>query len=207
MIITYHGKGHIKLVTGDVTLSLGPVSKSSKRRQTKYGADVAMIPLMHPDYDGVDNVTLGSKVPFVIKGSGEYETSNIFFNAFSSKVTREKIDYMANSFVFNFDGMRIAYIGQIQGLLPSEHKEIIDEVDVLFVSVSGDDLNLNPYDAYKLSVGLEPKIIIPIDHNEKTLPIFLKESSSENVKSVEKLTIKKKDIFDKKSEVVILEEI
>lgn len=207
MIITYHGKGHIKLVTGDITLSLGPVSKSSKRRQTKYGSDVAMIPLMHPDYDGVDNVTLGSKTPFVIKGAGEYEVNNIFINSFSSKVTREKSDYMANSFVFNFDGMRIAYIGQIKDLLPSEHKEIIDEVDVLFVPISGDELNLNPYDAYKLSVGLEPKIIIPIDHDEKTLPIFLKESSSEKVISVEKLTIKKKDIFDKKSEVVILEEI
>ncbi len=207
MIITYHGKGHIKLVTGDITLSLGPVSKSSKRRQTKYGSDVAMIPLMHPDYDGVDNVTLGSKTPFVIKGAGEYEVNNIFINSFSSKVTREKSDYMANSFVFNFDGMRIAYIGQIKDLLPSEHKEIIDEVDVLFVPVSGDELNLNPYDAYKLSVGLEPKIIIPIDHDEKTLPIFLKESSSEKVISVEKLTVKKKDIVDKKSEVVILEEI
>lgn len=207
MIITYHGKGHIKLVTGDITLSLGPVSKSSKRRQTKYGSDVAMIPLMHPDYDGVDNVTLGSKTPFVIKGAGEYEVNNIFINSFSSKVTREKSDYMSNSFVFNFDGMRIVYIGQIKDLLPSEHKEIVDEVDILFVPVSGDELNLNPYDAYKLSVGLEPKIIIPIDHDEKTLPIFLKESSSEKVISVEKLTVKKKDIVDKKSEVVILEEI
>ncbi len=207
MIITYHGKGHIKLVTGDVTLSLGPVSKQSKRRQTKYGSDVAMLPLIHPDYDGVENATIGSKVPFVIKGAGEYEVSNIFINSFSSKVTREKADYMANSFVFNFDGMRIAYIGQIKELLPSEHKEIIDEVDVLFVPLSGDELNLNPYDAYKLSVGLEPKIIIPIDHDEKTLPIFLKEASSEGVKSVEKLTIKKKDILDKKSEVIILEEI
>ncbi len=207
MIITYHGKGHIKLVTGDVTLSLGPVSKQSKRRQTKYGSDVAMLPLIHPDYDGVENATVGAKSPFVIKGAGEYEVANIFINAFSSKVTREKNDYMANSFVFNFDGMRIAYIGQIKELLPSEHKEIIDEVDVLFVPVSGDELNLNPYDAYKLSVGLEPKIIIPIDHDEKTLPIFLKEASSEGVKSVEKLTIKKKDIVDKKSEVIILEEI
>lgn len=207
MIITYHGKGHIKLVTGDMTLSIGPVSKSSKRRQTKYGADVAMIPLMHPDYEGADNVTHGDKSPFVIKGAGEYEVHNIFINSFSTKVTREKIDYMANSFVFNFDGMRIAYIGQIKELLPSEHKEIIDEVDVLFVPVSGDDLNLNPYDAYKLSFGLEPKIIIPIDYDEKTLPIFLKESGTEKITPVEKLTIKKKDIADKESEVIVLEEI
>lgn len=207
MIITYHGAGHIKLVTGDITIAIAPVSKNSKKRQTKYGADICLIPLIHDNYDGVANVTHGDKSPFVIKGAGEYEVNNIFINAFSSKVSRDKIDYIANSFVFNFDGMRVAYIGQIQELLPSEHKEIIDEVDVLFVPVSGDGINLNPYDAYKLSIGLEPKIIIPVDHDEKSLPIFLKESGSDNVKSVDKLTIKKKDILDKKGEVIILEEI
>ncbi len=207
MIITFHGKGHIKLVTGDTTIAIGPVSKTSKKRQTKYGSDIALIPLIHPDYDGADNVVNSSKEPFVIKGAGEYEVNNIFINAFSSKVNREKVDYMATSFVFNFDGMRVAYIGQIKDLLPSEHKEVIDEVDVLFVPVGGDDMNLNPYDAYKLAVGLEAKIIIPVDHDEKTLPIFLKESGSEKITPVEKLTIKKKDIFDKKGEVVLIEEI
>jgi L-ascorbate metabolism protein UlaG (beta-lactamase superfamily) len=207
MIITFHGKGHIKLVTGDTTIAIAPVSKTSKKRQTKYGSDIALVPLIHPDYDGVDNASNSSKEPFVIKGAGEYEVNNIFINAFSSKINREKVDYMATSFVFNFDGMRIAYIGQIKDLLPSEHKEIIDEVDVLFVPVGGDDLNLNPYDAYKLAVGLEAKIIIPVDHDEKTLPIFLKESGSEKVTAVEKLTIKKKDIFDKKGEVVLVEEM
>ena len=207
MIITYHGKGHIKLVTGDVIIALGPVSKQSKRRQTKYGADIALIPLQHEDYNGYENVTLGSKDPFVIKGAGEYEVKNIFINAFSAKVNRDKADYMATSFVFNFDGMRVAYIGQIRDLLAPEHKEIIDTVDILFVPVGGDDNNLNPYDANKLATGLEPLIIIPIDHDEKTLPIFLKESGSEKVQPVEKLTIKKKDIADKKSEVIILEEI
>lgn len=207
MIITYHGKGHVKLVTGDTTISIAPVSKKSKRRQTKYGADIALLPIAHEDYNGFENVTLGSKEPFVVKGAGEYEVKNIFINSFSSKVNREKSDFMATSFVFNFDGMRVAYIGQIKDLLPPEHKEIIDEVDVLFVPVGGDDLNLNPYDAYKLAVGLEPYIIIPVDYDEKTLPIFLKESGSEKLSSVEKLTIKKKDILDKKGEVILLEEI
>ncbi len=207
MIITYHGKGHIKLVTGDTTIAIAPVSKKSKRRQTKYGADIALIPIQHDDYNGVENVTLGNKEPFVIKGAGEYEVKNIFINAFSGKVNREKSDYMATSFVFNFDGMRVAYIGQIRDLLAPEHKEIIDTVDILFVPVGGDDLNLNPYDANKIATGLEPLIIIPVDYDERTLPIFLKESGSEKVKSIEKLTIRKKDIADKKSEVVLLEEI
>lgn len=207
MIITYHGKGHIKLVTGDTTISLGPVSKDSKKRQTKYGADVALLPINHPDYNGVENVTHGSKEPFVIKSAGEYEIAGVFINGFSEKITRDGNEYMTNSYVFNFDGIRVVYLGQIQDQLKPEHKEIIDEVDVLFVPVGGDGESLNAYDAAKLATGLEPKIIIPIDHNEKTLPIFMKEMGAEGVGAIDKLTIKKKDILEKQGEVVLLEEM
>lgn len=207
MIITYHGKGHIKLVTGDTTISLAPISKESKRRQTKYGSDIAMIPLNTPDYNGSENVDNASKTPFVIHGAGEYEVAGIFVNAFSTPVTRDGKEYITTSFVFNFDGMRVAYLGQITGLLAPEHKEIIDEVDILFVPVGGDDVNLNPYDANKIAVGLEPHIIIPVDYDEKTLPTFLKEAGAEGLASLEKLTIKKKDILDKQSSIVLLEEI
>lgn len=207
MIITYHGKGHIKLVTGDTTISLGPVSKDSKKRQTKYGADVALLPINHPDYNGAENVTHGSKEPFVIKSAGEYEIAGVFINGFSEKITRDGNEYMTNSYVFNFDGIRVVYLGQIQDQLKPEHKEIIDEVDVLFVPVGGDGESLNAYDAAKLATGLEPKIVIPIDHNEKTLPIFMKEMGAEGVGAIDKLTIKKKDILEKQGEVVLLEEM
>jgi L-ascorbate metabolism protein UlaG (beta-lactamase superfamily) len=80
-------------------------------------------------------------------------------------------------------------------------------VDILFVPVGGDDVNLNPYDANKIAVGLEPHIIIPVDYDEKTLPTFLKEAGAEGLASLEKLTIKKKDILDKQSSIVLLEEI
>jgi L-ascorbate metabolism protein UlaG (beta-lactamase superfamily) len=109
--------------------------------------------------------------------------------------------------VFNFDGIRVVYLGQIQDQLKPEHKEIIDEVDVLFVPVGGDGESLNAYDAAKLATGLEPKIVIPIDHNEKTLPIFMKEMGAEGVGAIDKLTIKKKDILEKQGEVVLLEEM
>ena len=66
---------------------------------------------------------------------------------------------------------------------------------------------LNAYDAYKLSVALEPKLIIPMDYNEQSLPIFLKEVGNEKVDPVEKLTIKKKDIEGKLGEVVLFHEL
>jgi L-ascorbate metabolism protein UlaG (beta-lactamase superfamily) len=207
MIVTYHGAGHIKLVTGDITISIAPQSKKSKLKQTRYGANVALIPLSHVDYDGVDNLSYGEKETFVIKSAGEYEVNNIFFNAFSSNVARDKENYMTSSFVFNFDGMRILYLGQIKDLLSAENKEMVDSVDIVFVPVGGENKNLNPYDAAKIATQLEPNIIIPIDYDEKTLPIFLKECAAEGTVPVEKLTIKKKDITEKESSVVLLDEL
>jgi L-ascorbate metabolism protein UlaG (beta-lactamase superfamily) len=195
------------LVTGDTTIAIAPISKESKKKQTKYGADVVLVPLAEEDYNGVDNILDSKKEPFVIKGAGEYEVSGIFINSFAEKIARDGMDFMTNSFVFNFDGIRVCYLGQIQEALKPEHKEIIDEVDVLFVPVGGDGKSLSPYDAQKLAVGLEPKIIIPVDSDDKNLPIFLKEIGAKGGEYVEKLTVKRKDIEGKESEVVLMYEV
>lgn len=207
MIITYHGKSHIKLQVGDIVIACGPVSKNSKRKQVKYGADITLIPMDHPDYNGVDNVTHGSKEPFVINSAGEYEHKNIFIKAFSTSNITDKEKRLNTSFIFDLDGIRVLYLGAIQQLLESEHKEIIDNVDIVFVPIGGDDVTLNPYDAYKLAVGLGPKVIIPIDYKEDLLPIFLKESGGEKADIMEKITIKYKDISDKDAVIMRIEEM
>ena len=207
MIITYHGKSHIKLQVGDIVIACGPVSKNSKRKQVKYGADIALIPLDHPDYNGVDNVTHGSKAPFVISSAGEYEHKNIFIKAFSTPNITDKENYLNTSYIFDLDGIRVLYLGAVQQLLESEHKEIIDNVDIVFVPIGGDQVTLNPYDAYKLAVGLGPKVIIPIDYKEDLLPIFLKESGGEKSDIMEKITIKYKDISDKDALIMRIEEM
>ncbi len=207
MIITYHGKSHIKLQVGDIVIACGPVSKNSKRRQVKYGADIALIPIDLADYNGVDNVTHGSKEPFVINSAGEYEHKNIFIKAFSTPNITDKEKHLNTSFIFDLDGIRVLYLGAIQQLLESEHKEIIDNVDIVFVPIGGDDVTLNPYDAYKLAVGLGPKVIIPIDYKEDLLPIFLKESGGEKSDIMEKITIKYKDISDKDAVIMRIEEM
>ena len=207
MIITYHGKSHIKLQVGDTVIACGPVSKASKSKQVKYGADIALIPIDRPDYNGVDNVTHGSKEPFVINGAGEYEYKGVFIKGLSTSSVIDGAEYVNTSFVFTFDGIRVLYLGPIHQLLESIHKEVIDNVDVIFVPVGGDRETLNPYDAYKLAISLDPKVIIPIDYTEDLLPIFLKESDGEKAELMEKITIKYKDISDKEAVVMRIEEM
>ena len=63
---------------------------------------------------------------------------------------------------------------------------------------------LSASEAQKLAVKLEAKIIIPILHDDKSLKQFLKEAG-EDVKPVEKLTIKPRDLTGKENEVVVLQ--
>ena len=211
MIITHFGREHFKLQVGDLTIAVNPVSKEGKGKVAKYGADITLITTNHPDYNGAEQTEHGEKTPFVIRGAGEYEVNDIFIKGFSIvtklKDGKKETDFQNTSYVFVLDGIRITFLGALSQMLAPEHKEIIDETDVLFIPVGEDGFLLNAYDAHKLAVSLEPKLIIPMDYDEKSLPIFLKEAGSEKVEPVEKLTIKKKDIDGKLGEVVLFHEM
>lgn len=211
MIITNYGRQHFKLQVGDTTFALNPVSKDGKGKVAKYGADVCLITTNHPDYNGREQTEHGGKIPFVVSGPGEYEVKEIFIKGFGTetelkdgKATKK---YQNTSYCFTFDGIKVTFLGALSHLLEPAHKEVIDETDVLFIPVGEDGFLLNAYDAYKLSVSLEPKLIIPMDYNEQSLPIFLKEAGAEKIEPVEKLTIKRKDIEGKLGEVVLFHEM
>lgn len=211
MIITHFGRQHFKLTVGDLTVAINPVSKGGKGKVTKYGADVTLITTNHPDYNGAEQTTHGEKTPFVVRGAGEYEVKDIFIKGFNTvtKLTNGKNEkeYQNTSYVFTVDGIRITFLGALAQTLSPEHKEIIDETDILFIPVGHDEFLLNAYDAHKLLVTLEPKLVIPMDYDEQSLPIFLKEAGAEKIEPVEKLTIKKKDIEGKLGEVVLFHEM
>ncbi len=211
MIITHYGRQHFKLQVGDLTVAVNPVSKDGKGKVSKYGADITLVTTNHPDYNGVEQTELGAKTPFAIRGAGEYEVQNIFIKGFNTETTlkenkKDKV-FQNTSYVFVIDGIRVTFLGALSSMLKPEHKEIIDETDVLFIPVGHDTFLLNPYDAQKLAVSLESKLVIPMDYNEQSLPIFLKEAGAEKVDPVEKLTIKKKDIEGKLGEVVLFHEM
>ena len=211
MIITNYGRQHFKLQVGDITFAINPVSKDGKGKTAKYGADVCLITTNHPDYNGREQTEHGEKTPYVISGAGEYEVAGVFIKGFGTETElaegKTKKKYQNTSYCFTFDGIRITFLGALSHMLEPHHKEVIDETDVLFIPVGEDGFLLNPYDAHKLAVSLEPKLIIPMDYNEQSLPIFLKEAGAEKVEPVEKLTIKKKDIEGKLGEVVLFHEM
>jgi len=210
MIVTHFGRQHFKIQHGDLVLAFNPVSKESSEKQNKYGADLVLISTDLPDFNGKENCEQGGRKPFVLNGPGEYEVHNIFIRGFGTFLTlpisqknKEKINLQNTSYLLTIDSLKILYLGCFRGELDPLHREMIDEVDILFLPVSSQGETLDASEAHKLATRLEPKMILPMDYDETSLKIFLKEAGQEKIEKVEKLTIKKKDLESKAGEVVL----
>jgi L-ascorbate metabolism protein UlaG (beta-lactamase superfamily) len=208
MIITYFGGEFFKVQFGETTLAFNPISKESKLKPSRFGADIVFVSARHDDFNGIDQVAHGEKKPFVVSGPGEYEVKEIFIKGLASESKYGGKDLINTIYTVSLENMNICFLGAINTPeLKTETVEALDEIDILFVPIGGEGV-LEPAKAYKLAVSLEPKIIIPMHYGEvgvkDALKIFLKEAG-ENPKPEAKLTLKKKDLEGKNGDVIVLD--
>ncbi|MEK7587077.1 MAG: MBL fold metallo-hydrolase [Patescibacteria group bacterium] len=204
MIITYHGFGFVKLQVGEKIVAINPVGKDADFKPARFGAHLALISVNDSYYNGVENVTLAGKEPFVVSGPGEYEVDDVFIRGIETKGPVGEINTIYSIMI---DQTKILHLGAItESEVSPEAVEAIGEVDILFVPV--DSRIIDPKLASKLAFSFNPKIVIPVNHSvdepKNSLSMFLKESGAESVKPVDKLVLKKKDILEKEGEVVII---
>lgn len=213
MIITYFGKQFFKITQGEMAIAFNPVSKNSKTGiSAKFGADIGLITTNHPDYNGVDQVSHGERVPFIISGPGDYEVKEIFIKGVMSNSLIAGKKYINSIYCITIDGIDIVFLGALSDIeINKEAREAIEEPDILFVPVGGKGSKesgiIDVKDIVKFASSLEPKMIIPMDYDETSLKVFLKELGEEKAEVVDKLTLKRKDLDDKESEVVVLKPI
>ncbi len=201
MIITRNEHHSLKLQAGEIVVAVNPVSKDSKFKSSKFGADIVLVTMNHEDFAGIDEVTFGDKTPVSIEGPGEYEIRGIFIRGFGEESHYGGASHINTTYYMQMDAMNVCYLGVLSGgKVSSEASEGIDEVDILFVPLSGD---LPVKDAYKLAVTLEPKIIIPLGE-EKEILQFAKEAGQDKIEKLDKLTLKKKDLDGKAGEVLVI---
>ena len=209
MIINYFGGEFVKVQFGDTILAFNPISKESKLKPAKFGADIVLTSVNHADFNGVDQVTFGEKKPFAIAGPGEYEVKGVFIKGFASESGYDGEKRINTIYTVSLEGMNICFLGALnQAELPKDADEALETVDILFVPVGGEGV-LSAAQAYKLAVSIGPKIMIPVHYGEiggkEALKAFLKEAG-ENPKPEAKLTLKKKDLEGKDADVVVLEQ-
>jgi len=204
MVISYAGGECFKVSQGDLTLAFNPPAKGSALASAKFGADIALVSLDHPDFNGSENAAFGERQPFVIEGPGEYEIKGVAVRGYATNSTYDKRQTINTIYSVMLEGMNLCFLGALgAGELPANAKQELDGIDVLFLPVGGNGV-LEHAPAYKLAVQLEPKVIVPMHYDASSLKAFLKEAGAEGTKPEEKLTIKKKDLEGKEAEVVVL---
>ena len=204
MIITHHGGQCFKVSFGDTTLAFDPISKKSKLSPVKFGSDVAFISMHHPDFDGAEQVAHGSKQPFVIDGPGEYEVGDVTARGYAVVTTYDKKEHYNTIYQVRLEDINMVFLGALSepDIDPKVLAELGD-IDILFVPIGGGDV-LEVPQAAKLATKLEAKLVIPMHYDATSLKAFLKEESSEGVKPVDKLTLKRKDVAVMTGEIAVL---
>ena len=163
MVITYHGGQCFKVSFGSTTVAFNPIAKKSKLEAVKFGADVAFVSLWHPDFSGVEQVSSGSKQPFVVDGPGEYEVGSVTAHGFGVKTTYDKQETFNTIYQVKLEDMNMLFLGALND--PEIDPKILGEigdVDILFVPVGGGEV-LEAPQASKLAVKLEAKLVIPMN--------------------------------------------
>lgn len=204
MVISYAGGECFKVSQGELTLAFNPPAKESKLASSKFGADIALVSLNHPDFNGTENAAFGERSPFIIDGPGEYEVKDVAVRGFATPAEYAGHKTINTIYSVILEGMNLCFLGALGSAdLPADAKAELDDIDVLFLPVGGNGV-LEHAPAYKLAVQLGPKVIIPMHYDDKGLKAFLKEAGAEGTKAEEKFTIKKKDLEGKEAEVVVL---
>ncbi len=201
MILNFFGNQFFKFQVGDTVLATDPFSKESEHKAGKFGADVVLQSTLHEDMSGGVDLGGGRIVPHVVKGPGEYEISNIFIKGHGTYSNYGDIHNDAGTtyYTFEFDGIRVVFLGAIGRDDAKPDKKFLNiegDVDMLFIPVTGDG-RLNAKQAAEYVNNLEPKIVIPMgftNTKDAMLQTFIKELGGNDAETVDKLTLKKKDV-------------
>ena len=214
MIITYFGEQFFKIGQGEMVLAFNPVSKTAKSDvSAHFGSDIAFVTTNHSLFNGVEQLSHGERMPFVISGPGDYEVKDVFVKGMMSNASISGKNFINTIYSFTLDNIKVAFLGALaDSEISKEAQEVIDSPDILFIPIGGKNVSkevslLDAKSAAKLALLFEPKLIIPMSYDDSSLKMFLKELGEDKAEVVDKLTLKLKDLDGKEGEVIILKAI
>ncbi len=148
----------------------------------------------------------------VITGPGEFEIGGVFITGVQTnrKGNRSTNELRNTLYVFDYDGITVAHLGDLQRVPSQTEIENLGGVNVVLVPVGGGK-SLNASKAAEIVSLLEPGIVIPMHYqvpesNLKLAPLnrFLKEMGVGKVEPIPSLKITRTSV-PSEARVVVLE--
>lgn len=198
MTISWYGEACFLLESGGVRILIEPPQKESGINPPRLKSDVLIY-----SHEITEGSLRSSKETFVIDSPGEYEIKGVNIQGVADN---ENIIYN-----IKMDDIKISHLGFANKKFGNEKSAELDDPDIVLVPVGGGEI-LDAEEAMNVINQLEPNIAIPMLYGVKGLKIkrepllpFLKESEAKESPQ-QKLTIKKKDLTEEETRIVILEQ-
>ncbi|MBU2264838.1 MBL fold metallo-hydrolase [Patescibacteria group bacterium] len=210
MVITWYGQSCFKIQSGETAVFTDPFNKEIGLTPPRGQANVVTISHQHHDHNNSE--ALNSE-PLVVDGPGEYEIKGVEIKGvFSFHDDKEGKERGVNTiYVIEIEGIKICHLGDLgQSKLTAEQIDKIDGVDILMIPVGG-TYTIDGETAVEIINQIEPRIIIPMHYKIPGLNIkldgvdvFLKEMGMAKKDAVDKLTLKKKDLPEEETQMVVM---
>jgi len=220
MTIQWHGQACFQITARrnkdeETRLVIDPFSEKIGLRLPKLEADILLVTHDHPDHNNVKAVGAATSghPPFLIDGPGEYEIKKVFIQGIPSWHDKVKGKSRGNNtcYTIETEEMKLCHLGDLgQGELSDEQLQALGEIDILMIPVGG-IYTISGEEASKIISQIEPKIVIPMHYSLPKLKIklegiekFLKVMGKKETESLNKLSIKKKDLPKEEVEIIVL---
>ncbi|MCX6059923.1 MAG: MBL fold metallo-hydrolase [Chloroflexi bacterium] len=166
MEITWYGHSCFRLTERNyVTVVTDPFdSKIIGYDPLKLKAEIVTIShdaLGHNNSDAVKGTT------HVLMGPGEFEIGGVFITAVQTdsvgRSAKAKDNIRNTIYVFDYDGITVAHLGDLQKIPTQSEIELLGTVNVALVPVGGGN-SLNAAKAAEVVSMLEPNLVIPMHY-------------------------------------------
>lgn len=209
MQIKFHGHSCLS-VKNNITVVTDPYDDSTGLTLPGLKADVVTV--SHNDPHNNNSSVIGEE-PKIFNWPGEYETAGSHFKGIASfHNTRDDVEQKENTvFIFDLDGIRFCHLGALGTKLIPEQLDQIGDVDILFVPVGGKE-GIDAKKAKEVVEQIEPRIIIPMAYHTEgskcgfdAVDTFLKEMGSQLGEPIDTYTVKRSEMPDDASKVVVIQ--
>jgi L-ascorbate metabolism protein UlaG (beta-lactamase superfamily) len=174
----------------------------------KLKADIVTISYDSPEYNDI-SVVKGE--PHLITGPGEFEIGSVFITGVQTNgQTRHNEELRNTLYVFDYNGLTVAHLGNINRVPTQTEVEELGPVHVALVPIGGGSC-LNASKAAEVVSLLEPAIAIPMQYAlpDMTLKLdplskFLKEMGLNEVDTQPSLKITSTNTLPEETRVIVL---
>ncbi|MBM4428310.1 MAG: MBL fold metallo-hydrolase [Chloroflexi bacterium] len=174
----------------------------------KLKAEIVTVSHEAPGHNNTDAVK-GST--HALTGAGEFEIGSVFITAVQTGGGKKSKEKTRNTlYVFDYDGITVAHLGDLQEVPSQSEVEALGTVNVLLVPVGGGS-SLNAAKAAEVVSLIEPNIVIPMHYATddskvklEALSKFLKEMGLGKVESQPSLKITRSGL-PQETKVVVLD--